>query len=127
MQGERVLKDFDIKAEAKGAYRAIVKTFDANVTNNVLEIHFFWAGKGTCCIPFQGTYGPLVSAMRIYQQGSTSASFSSRNDKRRRGVLLGLVLGGAGGLLIASSIVYLWRKKDENRHFKVHTDSPRKV
>ncbi|KAL4179672.1 hypothetical protein AMTRI_Chr13g121250 [Amborella trichopoda] len=127
IQGERVLKDFDIKAEAKGAYRAIVKTFDANVTNNVLEIHFFWAGKGTCCIPFQGTYGPLVSAMRIYQQGSTSASFSSRNDKRRRGVLLGLVLGGAGGLLIASSIVYLWRKKDENRHFKVHTDSPRKV
>ncbi|KAL5999708.1 hypothetical protein ACLOJK_038004, partial [Asimina triloba] len=40
-------------------------TFKVNVTENVLEIHLFWAGKGTCCIPLQGTYGPSVSAISV--------------------------------------------------------------
>ena len=31
------------------------------VSENYLEIHLFWAGKGTCCIPNQGTYGPSIS------------------------------------------------------------------
>ena len=33
------------------------------VTKNFLEIHLFWAGKGTCCIPSKGYYGPAVSAL----------------------------------------------------------------
>ena len=45
----------------------MIKTFEANVTKTIIEIHFFWAGKGTCCIPFQSTYGPLVSAIHVYQ------------------------------------------------------------
>ncbi|CAI0415128.1 unnamed protein product [Linum tenue] len=32
-----------------------------------MDVHFFWAGKGTCCIPYQGTYGPQVSAIRVSQ------------------------------------------------------------
>ncbi|KAJ0099663.1 hypothetical protein Patl1_21104 [Pistacia atlantica] len=28
-----------------------------------MEINFFWAGKGTCSIPTQGTYGPLISTI----------------------------------------------------------------
>lgn len=32
-----------------------------------MNIHFMWAGKGTCCIPLQGTYGPLVSAINVRQ------------------------------------------------------------
>ena len=33
------------------------------VSENYLEIHFFWAGKGTSYIPAQGTYGPSISAI----------------------------------------------------------------
>jgi hypothetical protein len=43
---------------------AIEKVYKAQVVSeNYLEIHFFWAGKGTCCIPEEGTYGPLISAI----------------------------------------------------------------
>jgi Leucine-rich repeat (LRR) protein len=67
VQGQKVLTDFDIRKEAGGSNIAVVKSFKANVTENFLDIHFFWTGKGTCCIPRQGTYGPLVSAISVNQ------------------------------------------------------------
>ncbi|XP_020594971.1 probable LRR receptor-like serine/threonine-protein kinase At1g07650 isoform X2 [Phalaenopsis equestris] len=65
IQGELVLKDFNVKAEANGSGKAVVKKFDAIVTQNKLEIRFHWAGKGTTNIPTSGTYGPLVSAISV--------------------------------------------------------------
>ena len=63
-QGDLVLKDFDIKREAGGlSFRAVQKDFKVLVSENYLEIHLFWAGKGTCCIPEIGTYGPSISAI----------------------------------------------------------------
>ena len=59
------MKDFDISKEAGGVERAIRKIFRANVSENYLEIHLFWAGKGTCCIPVYGYYGPLISAIHV--------------------------------------------------------------
>ncbi len=59
------MKDFDISKEAGGVEREIQKNFTANVSENYLEIHLFWAGKGTCCIPVQGYYGPLISAIHV--------------------------------------------------------------
>lgn len=35
------------------------------VTNNVLEIRFYFAGKGTTRIPNRGVYGPLISAVSM--------------------------------------------------------------
>ncbi|KAJ0081560.1 hypothetical protein Patl1_11696 [Pistacia atlantica] len=61
----RQLKDFDMTKEATGARRAIRRGFDANVTDNHLEIHLFWAAKGTCCVPVTGSYGPLISALSV--------------------------------------------------------------
>ena len=65
-QGNLVLKNFDIRKEAgEISTQAVQKEFNAQVVSeNYLEIHLFWAGKGTCCIPLQGTYGPSVSAIR---------------------------------------------------------------
>lgn len=57
------MKDFDIAKEAGGVERAIAKKFNATVSENYLEIHMFWAGKGTCCIPKEGYYGPLIAAV----------------------------------------------------------------
>ncbi|KAL2604713.1 hypothetical protein AAZV13_09G083900 [Glycine max] len=64
IQGTLVLKDFNIKKEAGGiSFSVVLKKFRVEVLENYLEIHLFWAGKGTCCIPVQGTYGPLISAI----------------------------------------------------------------
>ena len=59
------MKDFDISKEAGGVERAIRKNFKAHVSENYLEIHLFWVGKGTCCIPERGFYGPLISAIHV--------------------------------------------------------------
>ncbi|KAM4071015.1 hypothetical protein ACB094_11G029400 [Castanea mollissima] len=65
IQGNLVLKDFDIRKEAGGAsFAAVPKEYNnVQVSENYLEIHLFWAGKGTCCVPAQGTYGPSISAI----------------------------------------------------------------
>ncbi|XP_057856598.2 probable leucine-rich repeat receptor-like serine/threonine-protein kinase At3g14840 isoform X6 [Cryptomeria japonica] len=66
IQGSRRLKDFNIKDAAGGSsYKKVIRNFSVTVTENFLEIHFFWAGKGTYDIPVRGTYGPLVSAIKI--------------------------------------------------------------
>ncbi|KAL5853215.1 hypothetical protein ACOSQ3_008333 [Xanthoceras sorbifolium] len=123
IQGERVLQDFNILKEAGASKKALVKTFEANVTNTIIEIHFFWAGKGTCCIPFQGTYGPLVSAIHVSQASDSNGS--NRDNKRVR-KLVGIAVGCAAGLVIISSAFYLWwTKKNSSGHMRVFTDSPK--
>lgn len=65
VQGKRVAKDFDIVAEAKGAGRAVVKSFPVMITDGKLEIRLFWAGKGTQGLPTRGVYGALISAVSV--------------------------------------------------------------
>ncbi|KAK7831885.1 putative lrr receptor-like serine/threonine-protein kinase [Quercus suber] len=62
IQGNLVLKDFDIRKDAGGAsFVAVQKEYNAvQVSENYLEIHLYWAGKGTCCVPAQCTYGPSI-------------------------------------------------------------------
>lgn len=68
-QGE-LEEDFDITKEAGGVSNtAVIKEFIAPVINIFLEIHFFWAGRGTCCIPTQGYYGASVSAISVSPYG----------------------------------------------------------
>ncbi|KAI3468017.1 hypothetical protein Pfo_024680 [Paulownia fortunei] len=124
IQGERVLQDFDILNEAGGSKRALIETFEANVTNMVMDIHLFWAGKGTCCIPLQSTYGPLVSAIHVSQVSEYKDL--SKSNKKRIGRIVGIASGCAAGLLIICSVLYLWWAKKEPGHMRIHTESPRK-
>lgn len=64
-QGKLVLKNFNIEDEAGGAQRPLVKLFNTSVTENFLEVRFYWAGKGTTRIPSRGVYGPLISAISV--------------------------------------------------------------
>lgn len=64
-QGNLVLKDFNIMDEAKGAGIGIIKEFDVSVEGSALEIHLYWAGKGTSAIPDRSVYGPLISAISV--------------------------------------------------------------
>ncbi|KAF4354493.1 hypothetical protein F8388_022215 [Cannabis sativa] len=125
IQGDKVVKDLNIKKEAGGSKSALVKTFKVNVTNSVMDIHFFWAGKGTCCIPFQGTYGPLVSAINVYQASGGIGSASKRN-KKKVGKVVGIALGCVAGMAIILSMFYLWWTKRALQHTLVETDSPKK-
>ncbi|XP_031120708.1 probable leucine-rich repeat receptor-like serine/threonine-protein kinase At3g14840 isoform X2 [Ipomoea triloba] len=65
IQGERKLKDFDIRTEAQGVDKALVKQFQAVVIDKTLEVRFEYAGKGTTASPRRGTYGPLISAISV--------------------------------------------------------------
>ncbi|XP_024019485.1 probable LRR receptor-like serine/threonine-protein kinase At1g53430 [Morus notabilis] len=66
IQGNLVLKDFNIMEEAGGPGKGITKTFDnVFVNGSTLEIHLYWPGKGATAIPDRGVYGPLISAIAI--------------------------------------------------------------
>ncbi|KAL0795774.1 hypothetical protein Bca101_067151 [Brassica carinata] len=66
VQGELFLRDFNIKEESKGTMTPVVKEKKiVNVTDHMLEIQLYWAGKGTTLIPKRGNYGPLISAISL--------------------------------------------------------------
>ncbi|KAH7651415.1 Non-specific serine/threonine protein kinase protein [Dioscorea alata] len=108
IQGEQVLRDFNIAKEANGTARAITKSYNASVTNNTLEIHFQWAGKGTMAIPKRSVYGPLISAI------SVTPNFKPAVDRGNlsTGAILGIVAAACVlSALISMSIWCFWRRK----------------
>ncbi|KAL1299703.1 probable leucine-rich repeat receptor-like serine/threonine-protein kinase At3g14840 isoform X3 [Arachis ipaensis] len=74
IQGTLVEKDFNIAKEAGGVGKGIIKTYTAAVTNNTIEIRFYWAGKGTTTIPQKSVYGPLISAISVENENGGSIS-----------------------------------------------------
>ncbi|RZS12793.1 hypothetical protein BHM03_00044295, partial [Ensete ventricosum] len=123
IQGNRVLKDFDIRAE-ENSFTAVTKKFIVPVTDNFLEIHFFWAGKGTCCVPAQGYYGPSVSAISVdpydFTPTVSNEPPSSASKSSNKSTIAGISSGiGALVLLIVFGILIYWqrlrlRKDDED-------------
>ncbi|KAI4323206.1 hypothetical protein L6164_022831 [Bauhinia variegata] len=95
IQGSRVLKDFDIQKEAGGvSYRAVQREFRALVSENYLEIHLFWAGKGSCCIPADGTYGPLIQAISAIPDFTPIVRNKAPTAKKdRTSVVVGITVG----------------------------------
>ncbi|KAF4377468.1 hypothetical protein F8388_024959 [Cannabis sativa] len=67
IQGKKMSVDFNIHEEAKrsGSKVVVQDYFNVNVTDNIMEIRFYWAGKGTTCVPKRGYYGILVSAISV--------------------------------------------------------------
>ncbi|KAM0048734.1 putative protein kinase RLK-Pelle-DLSV family [Helianthus debilis subsp. tardiflorus] len=66
IQGAIELKNFDIKHEAGGVDKAVIKTIEnIHVTNKTLEIRFQYAGNGTTAVPRDGVFGPMISAISM--------------------------------------------------------------
>ncbi|GLT30500.1 hypothetical protein SLA2020_052960 [Shorea laevis] len=108
IQGAIVLKDFDISKEAGGVERAIIKNFNATVTENYLEIHLFWAGKGTCCIP-SGVYGPSISTINV-------VSSTAKGNGTGLIVSVAVPVGVVTFILMLIFVVfYLRRRKDADK------------
>ncbi|GLT51143.1 hypothetical protein SLA2020_245730 [Shorea laevis] len=119
IQGTIVLKDFEISKEAGGVERAITKNFIAIVTENHLEIHLFWAGKGTCCIPDQGYYGPSISAISVVSNFTPTVSEIPLDTakEKRTGLIVGVAVPVGVvtfSLILIFAVVYLRRRKDDN-------------
>lgn len=115
IQGTLQFKDFDISKDAGGVERATTKSFNTTVTENHLEIHLFWAGKGTCCIPVQGYYGPSISAIRVVPNFiPTVSGIPPRPPKKNRtGLIVGVAVSvGVVTLLLIFAIFYLRRRID---------------
>lgn len=65
LQNNLVEKDFNIEVAADGVAKPVTEMYNATVTDNILEIRLYWAGKGTRRIPVSGVYGPLISAISV--------------------------------------------------------------
>ncbi|EXB75138.1 putative LRR receptor-like serine/threonine-protein kinase [Morus notabilis] len=112
IQGSLELKDFNIAKEAGGVERAIAKKFNATVSENYLEIHMFWAGKGTCCIPKEGYYGPLIAAVHAASDFKpTVGTRSSTRGENRTGLIVGVVVSSVVVGLLLLLVIFYCRKK----------------
>uniref|UniRef100_A0A0E0DNX3 non-specific serine/threonine protein kinase n=1 Tax=Oryza meridionalis TaxID=40149 RepID=A0A0E0DNX3_9ORYZ len=100
IQGSLREKDFDIRKMAGGkSFIVVNRSYTATVSNNFLEIHLFWAGKGTCCIPTNGYYGPMISALSV----SPNFTPTVRNGVPKRRSKVHTI----AGILIGASILGL--------------------
>ncbi|PIN06476.1 Serine/threonine protein kinase [Handroanthus impetiginosus] len=124
IQGRLELKDFDIRKEAGGSFRAVVRDFTAQVTENHLEIHLFWAGKGTTWVPAQGIYGPSISAISVTPGDFIPTVRNKPPDepnskKRRTGIVVGIVLStGAISFLSLFVIYYLVQRRRRQNNYE---------
>ncbi|KAM0005116.1 putative protein kinase RLK-Pelle-DLSV family [Helianthus debilis subsp. tardiflorus] len=114
IQGKLVKRDFNIENEV-GIGRPLVVPFNASVTNNVLEIRFYWAGKGTTRFPKRGRYGPLVSAISVNPYAKTCSNHGGTNTV----AYVGFAIMGLCVVLIV--LAFIWwkcflkgRKKNDN-------------
>ncbi|KAG2582296.1 hypothetical protein PVAP13_6KG099335 [Panicum virgatum] len=96
VQGDLKEKNFDIRKTAGGkSYVAVYKKYNATVSTNFLEIHLFWAGKGTCCIPTQGYYGPMISALSVTPNFTPTVRNGVPKRKSKAGAIAGIVIGAS--------------------------------
>ncbi|XP_057986148.1 probable leucine-rich repeat receptor-like serine/threonine-protein kinase At3g14840 isoform X3 [Hevea brasiliensis] len=86
IQDELMLKDFEIKKEAQGVDKVIIKSFKAVVKDGTLDIRFHWAGKGTTTAPVKGIYGPLISAIDV------ESEFKPPNEIKKKFIVAGAVV-----------------------------------
>ncbi|CAN6843653.1 unnamed protein product [Brassica oleracea] len=117
VQGRLVEKDFAIRRTAgDSTVRAVQRKYKANVSENYLEIHLFWAGKGTISIPIRGTYGPLISAITAKPDFKpTVANRPLSKKKYRTGTIVGVIVG-LGLLSIFTGVVIFIIRKSRKRY-----------
>ncbi|KAK9936653.1 hypothetical protein M0R45_013482 [Rubus argutus] len=105
VQDKLWLKNYNIEDEAKMAEKPVIIQHNISVTNNVLEIRFYFAGKGTTRIPNRGVYGPLISAISVKSDVKTC---SNGGKKGNTPIIIGVVVVVV--CLIFLLLGILWRR-----------------
>ncbi|CAL5079477.1 unnamed protein product [Urochloa decumbens] len=112
VQGSLREKNFDIRKAAGGkSFTEVSKSYTATVSKNFLEIHLFWAGKGTCCIPKQGYYGPVISALSITPNFTPTVRNGIPKKKSKAGAIAGIVTSASVFVLAALFGIFMFTKK----------------
>ncbi|KAJ9563063.1 hypothetical protein OSB04_008223 [Centaurea solstitialis] len=102
VQGVLRKKDFNIIEKAKGVNIGTFLEFDnIYVNGSTLDIHLYWAGKGTTFMPNRGVYGPLISAIAITPKYNVSTGLTAR-------AIAGIVIGSC--TVIVLILALLWKK-----------------
>ncbi|CAI9782097.1 unnamed protein product [Fraxinus pennsylvanica] len=104
IQEKLVRKDFNIVDEARGAQRPVTRHFNVTVTDNSLEIRFYWASRGTARIPNRGDYGSLVSAI------SVNPNFKICSNGSKKNVTAYIIVGVLSAFTIFMILGILWWK-----------------
>ncbi|KMT13256.1 hypothetical protein BVRB_4g085180 [Beta vulgaris subsp. vulgaris] len=112
IQGNEVLKDFNIAEKAGGVGKGITMEFkDVYVNGSTLEIYLYWAGKGTTAVPKRSVYGPLISGITVTPNFKVGSGLSG-------GAITGIVLASCTILVLFLGILrvtgYLCGKDHEN-------------
>ncbi|KAB1216439.1 hypothetical protein CJ030_MR4G029045 [Morella rubra] len=134
IQGKLVMKDFDIVKRAGGVAKAVIERFDVVVTDNTMEIRFYWAGKGTTDIPVKGVYGPLIFAISVFIPPSETENSTQNGNSIPVEAVAGIVAAGAFVICLALGIIWwkgcLGRKSAMERgfglaHWKIYLEAIR--
>nr|XP_017251198.1 PREDICTED: probable LRR receptor-like serine/threonine-protein kinase At1g53440 [Daucus carota subsp. sativus] len=103
IQGKLIRKNFNIAEEAKGFGKAITLDNDVTVVNGTLEIHLYWAGKGTTLVPDRGVYGPLISAITV------TPNFHVETGDFSTETIVGIVVGAF--VIVILILLVLWKTR----------------
>ncbi|CAH8332409.1 unnamed protein product [Eruca vesicaria subsp. sativa] len=112
IQGRLVEKDIDIRqTDDDTTVRPVQREYKADVMENYLEVHLFWAGRGTFTVPTIGTCGPLISTISAKPDFIPTVSNRPPSKKKYR---TGTVVGASVGLgllsIIAGVVIFIIRK-----------------
>ncbi|KAL8479444.1 hypothetical protein ACS0TY_026367 [Phlomoides rotata] len=121
IQGNLEVRDFDIRREAGGvSLRAVQRQFNVTVSENYFEVHLFWAGKGTCCIPKQATYGPSISAISATPNFRPTVANKPPSEKKNwTGLIVGIVVPLAvASLLSLFAVYYVFQRRKRQKNFE---------
>lgn len=114
MQGVLMEKDFDIYQEAgRKTLSAVEKNYKTNITNNFFDIHLKWSGKGTCCFPSEGTYGPSIAAISVINNSTRQIrpDSSGETNKANIGLIVGLTIPSFVLCFLLIVGLFLWRRR----------------
>ncbi|BAT74824.1 hypothetical protein VIGAN_01258900 [Vigna angularis var. angularis] len=104
IQEKLVRKDFNIEDEIHGPQKPLTFPYNVSVTENILEIRFYWAGKGTTRVPGGGAYGPLISALSIVSHSKPC----SEQKSARRMIIVGVGFGVTALCLVIIIVGIFW-------------------
>ncbi|KAG8085010.1 hypothetical protein GUJ93_ZPchr0010g7619 [Zizania palustris] len=96
IQGALKEKNFDIRMLAGGkSFVTVHRSYTAAVVKNMLEIHLFWAGKGTSGVPQPGYYGPMISALSVTPNFTPTVRNGVPKRRSKAGAIAGISIGAS--------------------------------